>query len=71
MFFVLPRKINVEGEKLAEELARSHHTCKMYEIDKFEVKLRELFWKIKERNNVKTLDRAANADHQRWALSTT
>ncbi|MCM3789513.1 hypothetical protein M3221_13990 [Domibacillus indicus] len=38
MFFVFPRKINVEGEKLAEELARPHYTCKLYEIDKFKLK---------------------------------
>lgn len=42
MFFVLPRNINVEGEKLAEGLARPHYTCKLHKIDKFEIKLREL-----------------------------
>ncbi len=34
------------------------------EIDKFEVRLRDLIWDVKERNNTKTLDRTANADHE-------
>lgn len=34
------------------------------EIDKFEVRLRDLLWDIKEHNNTNTLDRTANADHE-------
>lgn len=34
------------------------------EIDKFEVLLRDLLWDVKDRNNIKTLDRVANADHE-------
>ncbi|WP_046181005.1 magnesium transporter CorA family protein [Domibacillus tundrae] len=36
----------------------------LMEIDKFEVKLRDLLWEIKERNNTSILDRAANTDHE-------
>ncbi|OLN21571.1 hypothetical protein BTO30_13875 [Domibacillus antri] len=36
----------------------------LMEIDKFEIRLRDLLWDIKERNNTKILDRTANADHE-------
>lgn len=36
----------------------------LMEIDKFEEKLRNLLWEMKEQNNTKTLDRMANADHE-------
>jgi magnesium transporter len=36
----------------------------LIEIDTFEVKLRDLLWGIKERNNTSILDRAANTDHE-------
>ncbi|OMP66908.1 magnesium transporter CorA family protein [Domibacillus epiphyticus] len=34
------------------------------EIDKFEVRLRDLLWDIRERNNTKILDKTANTDHE-------
>ncbi|WP_050182756.1 magnesium transporter CorA family protein [Domibacillus robiginosus] len=36
----------------------------LLEIDKFEIKLRDLLWEMKEKNNVKTLNRTAETDHQ-------
>jgi magnesium transporter len=36
----------------------------LIEIDKFEERLRDLLWGIKERNNVKVLDKTAHADHE-------
>jgi len=36
----------------------------LLEIDKFEEKLRDLLWEIKEHNNIKTLNRTANTEHQ-------
>lgn len=36
----------------------------LMEIDKFEVKLWDLLWEIKLRNNTRTLDQTANADHE-------
>lgn len=51
----------IEGFLVLVSHITSHFLKK---IDAFELELHDLFWKIKERNNIKILDRVARADQE-------